>query len=465
MTTTSFLRATCAAVAACLTSWTTARAADSAEPTAAWKAGTASVKITPEQPMWMAGYASRTKPSEGTAQDLFAKALALEDEAGTRLVIVTMDLISVPHPLRQQVEKQVEDEYGLPPRCLLLNASHTHCGPELREGKAVSDDGGAERARQAREYSEKLARQLVDLVGQSLERLEPARLGYSHARCGFAMNRRLKTDQGWRNSSNPDGPVDHDVPVLRVDDADGKLRAVLFGYACHNTTLQFYNFCGDYAGYAQEYLEHAHPGVTAHFMLGCGGDQNPYPRSTLELAEQHGRSLANAVEAALLSPPRAVRGSLRTALEEVELEFDAPTTREELVRLRESGDKADARRAARLLDELERTGKVDTSYRYPVQVIQLGDSLTLIALAGEVVVDYAVRLKRELAGPSAVWIAGYSNDVFAYIPSRRVLEEGGYEGREAILNYSALPGPFAASVEERIVATVHSLVRRLRGAD
>jgi sugar lactone lactonase YvrE/predicted amidohydrolase len=427
-----------------------------------WKAGVASVRITPDESMWMAGYASRNKPSEGTARDLFAKALAIEDTAGTRLVIVTLDLIGVPRALRDTVAAQAETQYRLPPKSLLINASHTHCGPELRASKASLYGLDDERVRQATEYLQGLERKLVSLIGNAIERLAPAKLGYSHARCGFAMNRRLPTANGYQNSPYPEGPVDHDVPVLRVEDPDGKLRAVLFGYACHNTTLSFYEFCGDYAGYAQEYIEAEHPGATALFMLGCGGDQNPYPRGKLEQAQQHGRSLANAVEAALLPKPRPVGGPLRLALDEVELQFAPPPTREELDQLKESKDAVDRRRAERLLDELDRNGKIRDTYSYPIQAVRIGDDLLLVALAGETVVDFSLRLKRELAGPAAVWIAGYSNDVFGYVPSLRVLREGGYEGGGA-MRFSSLPGPFAESVEERIIGKVHELVARVRG--
>ncbi len=426
-----------------------------------WKAGAAAVVITPADSMWMAGYASRNKPSEGVAQELSAKALAVEDAAGTRLVIVTLDLIGVPRALRVSVAAEVAEKYHLPPSSLLMNASHTHCGPELRASKASLYGLEEHRVRQATEYLDDLQRKLVALVGQALDRLAPAKLGFSHARCGFAMNRRLHTPNGYQNSPNPEGPVDHDVPVLRVEDADGKLRAVLFGYACHNTTLSFYEFCGDYAGYAQEYFEAEHPGVTALFMLGCGGDQNPYPRGKLEQAKQHGRSLANAVEAALLPKPRPVNGPLRLALDEVELQFATPPTREQLGQLKQSKDAVDRRRAERLLDELDRNGKIRDTYSYPIQAVRFGDDLLLVALAGEAVVDFSLRLKRELSGPAAVWIAGYSNDVFGYVPSLRVLREGGYEGGGA-MRLSALPGPFAESVEERIIDKVHELIARVR---
>jgi hypothetical protein len=426
---------------------------------AGWKAGTARIVITPEEHLWMAGFAARTKPAEGKAQDLFAKALALEDASGARLVIVTTDLISIPRPLRTFVEQQATEKFQLPRASLLLNASHTHCGPVLRAGPSALYDLSPEQSRMIEQYLNQLQNALVALVGQALDDLAPARVSYSHARAGFAMNRRLPSEKGYQNSPNPEGPVDHDVPTLRIDGPDGKLRGVLFGYACHNTTLSFNMFCGDYAGFAQQDLEAAHPGVTALFLMGCGGDQNPYPRNTLELAQQHGRTLANAVEAALLPRSRPLRGTLRSALESVDLEFARVPTREELQQQTGSSDKRAAHRAELMLEELQKNGKIPATYSYPVQVVQFGNDLTLVALAGEVVVDYSLRLKRELAGP-AVWVAGYSNDVFAYIPSARVLKEGGYEAGDA-MRYTTLPGPWAPIVEEQIINQVQGLVRKL----
>jgi hypothetical protein len=414
--------------------------------------------------MWMAGYAARDKPSEGKINDLHAKALALEDEHGTRLVIVTVDLIGIPRPTRDWLEKQVTVSYKLPRDYLLLNASHTHSGPVVRETK-YSIYGNTlyglspEQIQQSNKYVDDLQKKLLELIGRAIENLAPVKLGYSHARAGFAMNRRLPTERGFQNSPNPDGPVDHDVPVLRIDGQDGKLQAVLFGYACHNTTLSGYEFCGDYAGFAQEYIEQAHPGTISMFMAGCGGDQNPYPRggpNTIEYCKQHGRALANGVEAALTVKARPVTGPVKATLDTVMLDFAEPPSREQLEQKAKSKDKYDRRHAEVLLEELKQNGAIRTTYPYLVQVVRFGDDLTMVALAGEVVVDYSLRLKSELPG-RAVWVAGYSNDVFGYIPSVRVLKEGGYEAGDA-MRYTDLPGPFAPSVEERIIAQVHELV-------
>ena len=437
-----------------------ARAAQAQGP---WKAGVAIVVTTPEYSMWMAGYAARNKPSEGKVHDLHAKALALEDTAGTRFVIVTVDLIGFPRDFRDAVEKEVGARFGLRPEALLLNASHTHSGPEIRAWRATQAwDLPPEQIELGKKYADALQVKIIDLVGRALQDLSPAQLSYVHGRAAVAMNRRSPSGQGYSIFPNADGPVDHDVPVLVVTAQDGKkMRAILFGYACHNTTLDFYQFCGDYAGFAQEYVEETHPGAVALFVEGCGGDQNPTPRRTLEWAKQHGRALANGVEQALASKPRPVRGPLKLALGEATLELSAPPSVEELKKEATSTNKYQSRHAQELLKDLE-AGRTRSTYPYLVQVVRFGDDLTMVGLAGEVVVDYSLRLKKELAG-TPVWVAGYCNEVFGYVPSQRVLQEGGYEARDSILYYDITVTPFAPSVEKLIVDKVHELVRETKG--
>ncbi len=437
-----------------------------------WQAGVAVAEITPQAPIMLEGFASRREPAREKETDLFAKALALQDAHGTRLVMITMDLIGIPRPLRERVSRRIEDRYQLPPASLLMNASHTHCGPELRMTETALEELTPQRQKRTKEYCARLEDALCGLVGRALGMLRPAELRYSHARAGFAMNRRLQNSdpsgEPYLNHPNPDGLVDHSVPVLQVLWQGGK-RAVLFGYACHNTTLYVNRYAGDYAGYAQQFLEEDYPGTTALFLSGCGGDQSGYPRGTVEQSRRHGRTLATAVEAAWGNRQTIIRGPLVTKWERVTIEYQTPPTRAQLA-AHLAADHAESSfrdyeltrpHAKRLLRELVRHGKLRTSYDYPVQTLQLGNQLLVIALAGEVVVDYALRLKRELAGRCAVWVSGYNNDVFAYIPSRRLLLEGGYEPRRSMNYYTTTvqPGPFAHSIEDRIVEKVHELLR------
>ncbi len=427
-----------------------------------WKAGVARVVITPQELMWMAGYGARDKPAEGKLQDLYAKALALESPAGARLVLVTTDLVGLPAKLTESVAGSLRDTYGLARSQIMFTSSHTHSGPMLAEEYPVYPVPGlsSQEEEKVRRYTQWLPGQLVQVVSQALADLAPAKLAWGTGRAGFAVNRREPTPKGFINGTNPAGPVDHNVPVLRVESPDGRLRAVAFGYACHNTTLSDYQWCGDYAGYAQEYLEAAHPGTTALFFMGCGADANPLPRRTVELCQKYGRQLADAVETGLKDNMRPVVGPVRSAFSRVDLPVDKLPTREELVERAKGKPSYAQRRAEWLLTILEKQGKFDTTYPYPIQVWQLGSDLTWVALGGEAVVDYSLRLKREF-GPTT-WVAAYANDVMEYIPSLRVLKEGGYEAE--IFSADLAGATWAPSVEELIVSNVHKLAAAVRRA-
>lgn len=417
-----------------------------------FEAGVARVKITPPTPFWMSGYAARTHPSEGVEQDLWAKALALRDGHGGQVVLVTTDLIGIPRVIADEVASRVEARLGVRRAQLVLSASHTHCGPTVRKNLAVLYAFDEESRRQVDAYGALLVDRLVEVIGAALANLAPARLDAGHGSIPFAMNRREPTAEGIRIGVNPKGPVDHDVPVLRLTARDGTLRAVVFAYACHNTTLggDFYRIAGDYAGYAQAEIERAHPGATALFVMLCGGDQNPSPRGTLDLARLHGLALAAEVERVLGGRLAHVRPPVRTALETASLEF-APHARSTFEADLAGADVFRQRRARLMLAAYDE-GRPVHATPYPVQAVRFGRDLTLVALGGEPVVDYALRAKRELRGEDLI-VAGYCNDVMGYIPSRRVLLEGGYEAVDNTVYYG-LPGPFAENVEETVFAAV-----------
>jgi neutral ceramidase len=248
------------------------------------------------------------------------------------------------------------------------------------------------------------------------------------------------------------------VPVLCLRDMEGKVRTVVFGYACHATVLSFYQWCGDYPGFAQLELEKRYPDATALFFAGCGADQNPLPRRTVDLAEGYGKQLAGAVEAVLKAPMASVRPTMKNAYATVDVPFGELPTREKLVQDTASKNQYIAARAKKLLKDLEKNGTLKQNYPYPVQAWQLGGDLTWVALSGEVVVDYSLRFKKELG---KVWVAGYSNDVLAYIPSLRVLKEGGYEGDTSMIYYGH-PCAWGPRIEELIVRTVHEQVAKVR---
>jgi neutral ceramidase len=429
-----------------------------------WKAAVAKADITPPEGLWMAGYASRDKPAEGKLMPLWIKVLALEDAEGHRAVIVTTDTLGIPQSIYRNVSEGLGKKFNLKPEQIILSASHTHCGPVLRAALYDAYPLDDRQRELIEKYSVSFETKMLETVGNALKDLAPARIAAGQGSAGFAVNRRnnseAKVPQLIEQGALK-GPVDHSVPVLAVSTSDGKLKAVLFGYACHNTVMSFYQWSGDYAGFAQSALQRSHPGATAMFFMGCGGDQNPLPRKDLILAERYGNMLAAAVEEVLLSPPRNLEPVLATKMEMTTLNFGPTPTQAELENMTE--DKADSHRrwATRLLAELKAGKEFAKSYPYPIQAWTLGDQL-LVTLGGEPVVDYSLKFKQQF-GPQT-WVAGYCNDVMTYIPSLRVLKEGGYEGGGAMIPYGQPALRWSDDVEDLISASVSRLVKQVRAA-
>ncbi|MGH9937374.1 MAG: neutral/alkaline non-lysosomal ceramidase N-terminal domain-containing protein, partial [Blastocatellia bacterium] len=437
----------------------TINAQPSKRPQVTMKAGFAKIVITPEKNMWMAGYANRAKPSEGKIHDLYAKALVIQDSRGARVALVTTDLLGLPRALTSEISEYANKSYGLRRDQILFNSSHTHTGPVVRSALAGAYELDAAQSALIDDYTRQLKNNLLKVIGEAIKDLSPATLSFGRSTAPFAMNRRQFNPNAVTIGVNPEGVVDREVPALRVESADGKLRGVVFGYACHNTTLtgEFYEFSGDYSGFAQEAIERAHPGATAMFVAGCGADINPYPRSKRELAERHGAELAKSVEQALSDAMKPVSGAVKSVIGGVMIPFAGPPTKEEYQSRLNDKNAFKRRHAERMIARYERDGKLISEYPYTIQVLRIGD-LTLIALAGEVVTDYALRLKREIGGE--VWVAGYSNDLCSYIPSARMYKEGGYEVIDSMIYYD-LPGPYKPELEEKIVGKVHELARRV----
>ncbi len=388
---------------------------------AGFKAGVGRAVITPELPIWLSGYAARTNPATGILHDLWAKALALEDDQRQRVVIVTTDLVGLPRGVSEEVAARVQKQFGLHRSQLLLNSSHTHSGPVVYPNLNVMFNFDAADTERSIRYSRKVTDSLVTVVGAAIASLAPARIAIGHGSALFAINRRAASAKGVRLGVNPAGPTDPDVPVIKVSDLNGQLRAILFGYACHNTTLggDLYKINGDYAGFAQIELEKSHPGASALFFILCGADQNPSPRGKVELAMKHGKSLAEAVDRVLAGDLHAVNPPIRTAFKNISLDF-APHDRAVFEKEAQGPDHFRQRRANLMLKAYD-AGQPVREVSYPIQTVRLANDLTLVALGGEVVVDYALRLKREYPRENLI-ITGYFNDVMFYIPSLRVLK-------------------------------------------
>jgi len=429
---------------------------------ATWKAGIAKAVITPEKSVWLAGYGSK-RPPDGKLHDLWMKALALEDDAGRRAVLVTSDFQGVPKSMSDPVFAQLREKFKLERHQILLTFSHNHCGPRLGDDLVDYYPVEAQQVELVNEYTAQMIDRMVATVGEALGKLAPARLQTGQGKATFAVNRRNNPEAevpAMLAAGKPlAGPVDHCVPVMTVTRPDGRIDAILFGYACHPTTLSFFTWCGDYPGFAQLELEAAHAGATAMFVNTCGGDQNPLPRRSVELCQRYGHLLATSVEEVLERPLAPVSPGLRTAFAYVELPYLKVSSRDELFAARQGDNAIRARWAARMLDKLERGEKFPTSYPYPVHAWRLGSEMLVIGMGAETVVDYALRFKKEFG--LGTWVCGYADDMIAYIPSRRVWEEGGYEGGSNLYEYGRPALRWSGEIEDRIAETVHKLVRQV----
>ncbi len=421
--------------------------------TADWSVGLATVDITPAEPIPMSGYASRRAPFEAIAQRLHAKAMAIEGREGGRALLITADILGFTEERSASICRRLNESDGLSRDQILLNASHTHAGP-LVAGSMMAFVPESSR-RDIERYIREMEDKIVAGAQKALRDLRPARLSWGWGVANFVMNRREFTPNGVILGTNPSGPADRTVPVLRIAGADGRPRGVVFGAASHCTTLTGSNMriAGDYAGYAQQFLETSNPGVQAMFVTGCAGDANPYPRGTLDLARRHGSELAAAVQDVLGGELTPLEGPLKTEFRRVELPL-VEHSKEQIEEMQVGAPSYRRFFTQGALGKLTRGEPLLRSYSAPFALWQFGSDLTLVAFSGETVVDY-VRLTQEALGPLKLWVSGYNNDVFGYLPTSRVLKEGGYETRGLYVEY----GLFRPGVEEVVIQAVEAMAR------
>lgn len=411
--------------------------------------GVARVDITPDGPILLSGFLARgTVESKGTAQPIRAEALAIGSDAQGASLLVTVDSLGIPDAMTVELADRLERRAGIARERLAVSSSHTHCAPCLPGvapnifGKPIPADQRGRIEAYAKVLLDKLERACLD----ALEDRRPALLAWGQGSADFAKNRRT-----------PGGPVDHALPMLRAVDLDGKLRAVVVGYACHCTTLdpKDYLISADWVGDAREAIEGDHPGASAFVLIGCGADSNPRDRPGREVARRHGRSIGDEVARLLKGPLLPIKSPPVGRLARIKVPFDTLPTREELNALVAKGGPP-GYNATTQLARLDRGEPLQGELDYVVQSWDFGDDLAVVFLAGEVVVDYALRLKLEL-DPKRLWVVGYANDVPCYIPSERILREGGYEGGGAMVYYGR-PTRLKPGLEGRIIGAARGLV-------
>lgn len=399
----------------------------------------------------MAGYASRTDLSESVTSDLFLKVMAFEDGEGTLAALITADILGFSGEVAEAICERIKEKTGLDRSAILLNGSHTHSGPVPFRRWAPQDDPTPEVVQR---YVEGLIDDAVAAALEALEEMRPARLSWGTGVAPFVMNRREFTDEGVKLGVNPRGLVDRSVPVLRVDGADGHPMAVVFGAAGHNVTnsSKSLSIDGDYAGYAQSYIESQCTDIHAMFVCGCAANANIHPKGTNEIARQHGETLGAEVCRMMADERELISGPLRVALERVDLPLCTFGSRAEIEQLAEDAHQWRRFFTDRALAMLDRGEALPTYYSAPFAMWQFGEDLTLVGLPGETLVEY-VPLTERAIGPLRLWVAGYCNDLFGYLPPARVLAEGGYETRGLYLGV----GIFSPEVEGAVCRAIERL--------
>uniref|UniRef100_UPI003216816F neutral/alkaline non-lysosomal ceramidase N-terminal domain-containing protein n=1 Tax=uncultured Draconibacterium sp. TaxID=1573823 RepID=UPI003216816F len=426
-----------------------------------WQAGVAREKITPGEPMWMAGYAKRTHPAEGKIHDLWVKALAIKDASGKWAVLVSSDLLGFPRYLSDRIFHAVKLKYGLSRSQLVLNSSHTHSGPVIVESLADCYPLDSIQKKKVIDYSAELEDKIVATIGKAIKSLKPAQIYSGVGVSRIQVNRMFNSESDIMGLDELRGPNNFSVPVLKVVGANRKLMAIVFSYACHATVLDGYQWSGDYPGFAQLELEKEHRGTVAMFFQGAGADQNPLPRRSVALARQYGGELACSVERVLEEEMTPLEPVLKAAYSEVELPFKDYPTEEELVQMVNELDSYQQRWAKRMLTIYRNDEPIMESYPLPLQALKLGNQL-LLTMGGEPVIGYTNKFKK-LFGQNTI-VYGYSNDVMGYIPTAAVLEHGGYEGKSSQIAWG-LPAAWNSNVEDLVVEAMTSLVKQIKSSD
>jgi neutral ceramidase len=442
-----------------------------------WLAGLSRVDITPRTPLVLGGYGV-SYPFTAVDAPLRAKALALQWEDCEPVVIISVDTLKLRPTSIAPVRARLSDASNIDGFRFVFVATHTHEAPMLPGHYGHADDFlqsflSEENLGNRNHYLAAFQDALVAVALEALENRAPATLEVGHGSADFAVNRRVKLADGSISiGENRSAWVDHDVPVLIVRDVDKTVRGILFGYACHGTTVRPQIASPDYMGYAEAELEARFPDAIALFLPGFGADVNPspwsrdvedYPRSDggVANARRHGSRLARAVISVLEDGGEPVNGPMSWGRLTVELPLAPPPSPIELDRELDAAARDSIfgpRRMARArayLDMHRRGVPFPTSVPLTMSHLGLG-SLGLLFVAGEVVSDYARFLKAP--GRECLWTVGYAQDCPAYVPSAGMIDEGGYEAVDSMVNNGWF-GPFDKEVEERILSAAFALMQ------
>ncbi|HBL77163.1 MAG: hypothetical protein A2W90_18665 [Bacteroidetes bacterium GWF2_42_66] len=235
------------------------------------QAGAAKILITPRTPIPMSGYGGRKDPFKGVHDDIFARAVVVSDGVN-KAAIISAEVIGFSHSFWEDCTNLISKETGIPREYILLSAVHNHGGPVLN----VYNEGESPAVLA---YIKETKSKLVEVTATAVKNLAPTTIGAGKGECKMNINRRANDGKGGISlGMNPYGPCDHEVGVIRINDASGKLISVMVNWPCHGVVLgpRNYLITGDWPGAAATYLEKTlGEDVITPLIIGASGDINP----------------------------------------------------------------------------------------------------------------------------------------------------------------------------------------------
>ncbi|NLO07275.1 MAG: hypothetical protein GX131_15715 [candidate division WS1 bacterium] len=431
-------------------------------------AGFFEADVTPPVGSFLAGYPSRSEGSQGVDDPLYLRVIALEDDAGTRLVLLTADLLKWSRDLSWRTKLWAEAELGLPSASLVLNLSHTHSAPALFLQRCYPHWPVD------REYLCRLEQTIREGIAAALDDLQPVRVKHGTTEAHFGVNRRRRNPETgiMGLGINEDGYYDPELPLFAFY-RDNKLLGVLYSYACHSTSKSKLLISADWPGQiAQGLKQELGENVITSFAQGAAGsvmtrisergDEEAYREYWREVA----RGIADFVRSDNMKP---IELSLSSAEREFAIPYDASRlpTRDELMSMSSPFDTEipDGYRPANrsimrlwasdLLEQM-RAGTVPEAFRMHLTHWRLNDALQLIAMSGEVTAEVG-RAVKDLFPEQQTIFLGYCTYTDAYIPTAQMLPEGGHEALGSIC-FHERPAPFVPEIDDIIAREVRALI-------
>ena len=435
-----------------------------------WAVGYAEADITPEpRQVQMSGF-GRERYARGMLAPLLTQVVALRDKEGSTGILITADILDLDHVMVEAIRRAIKFKHDIPAENIMIAASHTHWGPAVRFRMGYSL--GAPNVW----YMDLLEQKILASVDSALKDLSLAAIEYGWFDFrGIGCNRRLPVNGKITWGPYKEGSFDGHTPIFRIERSAEPKQLIMVGHACHPTssgTIQ--KWSPDYPGAMRDYLAAELPDTKAVFVQGCGGDAKIIHKdpdtgklvfsSSPEQAKAAGEKLAKAVlnylETGQMNP---LDGQLACSLATGQISYGRRWSQEEIERLaypepKKNGQKHSwqtwtARQSLALSDHSE-------NFRYEVQIWKLGNQLTVFGMEGEICSPWGSML-REMAPTEQAMVIGYTNGTSSYIPDKRIIREGGYEGLTSQQAYF-LPAPFTENIDSEIKQIVTRAINAVK---